>query len=88
MTAPTAQSPATFDAPYGRDKPWGNALLAPRGWYGQYRINGRDLFTGEQRVILVCGEMRSGKHNAWWIFDEGAMRPVCSRCWPMQQGRR
>lgn len=38
------------------------------------------------RVIRVCAEYRTGKHNVWWQFDEYEMRPVCSVCFGWQKG--
>lgn len=66
-----------------REDQWGNVMLSGSE-DGPHII--RSLWDG--RTIRVCGEYRTGRHNAWWCFDEAEMRPVCSKCYPMAQGRR
>jgi len=47
----------------------------------------RSLWDG--RLIRVCAEYRTGRHNSWWTFDEDEMRPVCQKCfgWGTGKGR-
>lgn len=73
---------ATTASPMQRDR-WGNEVIS-----GDANEDGspyiiRSLWDG--RLIRVCGEYRSGKHNIWWTFDEAEMRPVCSLCWGWQK---
>lgn len=56
---------------------WGNELLSGDE-DGAHVI--RSQWDG--RIVRVCAEYRTGKHNVWWAFDETEMRPVCSVCWP------
>lgn len=73
----------SVDAQGVRRDMWGNVLVSGDE-QGPHTI--RSLWDG--RVIRVCGEYRTGRHNSWWCFDEDSMRPVCQKCWPMAQGRR
>lgn len=61
---------------------WGNAIISGDE-RGPHII--RSLWDG--RLIRVCEEYRTGKHNVWWQFDEDEMRPVCSLCYGWQAAK-
>lgn len=71
MTAPAI-------APTVRRDDFGNEVVSGDPHAGPHII--RSQWDG--RLIRVCAEYRTGRHNAWWAFDEGEMRPICSMCWP------
>lgn len=80
---------AADDAPYGRDA-WGNALAAPRGWHGQYRIVGRDLWTGKRREVYVCGQPQQHVRQGYWRLDgrmEQGQGYICCCCWALEADR-
>jgi hypothetical protein len=63
----------------GRDA-FGNVIISGDPAKGAYTM--RSQWSG--RLVQVCAEWRTGKHNIWWQFDEREMRPVCSLCFGWQ----
>ena len=85
--APATQATTRADAPdYGRDA-FGNAITAPRGWYGQYAVHS---WRRDGRTVYVCGEPERHARAGHWRLDgrmERGQGWICATCHTLEAER-